>query len=496
MKKVFAIILACCMLISVFAAAANAQTKGSDLAVAAEGDKLDPSVVECLHNPEDDGKYFEIRYHSMTEAELIAQIKSFTYAETEEYDIGAGKALIGLPYTSVVKVASLENVDYITLPDESERVRPASEKIDAALSAQIAQMDPDDKIDMEATFSYPGYPVYIGIDESQCTTQEEIRNYNRVKFNKLSAYYNPKNHEYFARLRQSAFQAGVTLEYGEFSNTNIFYLCLSVKDVETVAAFSEIYDIRLLSVPIEKPTEMSTEASTTRPTTPPTIAPTTPPTEAPTEPKDLYRERLKKYYNIDDYDPENQLNLPFGYQELYYHRDDNCEIDWALIQCYSIAMSPIELTAIVGNRVLHPGNDYYPFDTTYGIYDVKNDKFIDACTSGSTLSEAYNYDGFVRAFDEIVGGGMGWSMADVENQGRGKQLGDIDNNGELDITDVTFIQRCEAMIMEYPASNAFSVTYDFGVTHYYSDFNRDGERDILDATCIQRYLVGMDYPIG
>ena len=45
MKKVVSIVLACCILISVFAAAANAQTKGDDAAVAAESDKLDPSVV-------------------------------------------------------------------------------------------------------------------------------------------------------------------------------------------------------------------------------------------------------------------------------------------------------------------------------------------------------------------------------------------------------------------------------------------------------------------
>ena len=158
------------------------------------------------------------------------------------------------------------------------------------------------------------------------------------------------------------------------------------------------------------------------------------------------------------------------------------------------------MVGIIGNRVLHPGTAYYPFETTYGIYDVKNDKFIDPSWGGQYYhggKEAYKYDGFVRAFDEIVGSGMGESIADVDYRGKGRPLGDIDNDLDLSIVDVTMIQRCEAMIAEYPATDVYNVTYDYkGNPHYCSDFNLDGERDIVDATCIQRYLVGMDYPIG
>lgn len=216
-------------------------------------------------------------------------------------------------------------------------------------------------------------------------------------------------------------------------------------------------------------------------------------TEAPTQAGDLYRERLKESYNLAEYDASVGFytNHLMYYKELYYHRDENNDIDWALINCYCNVSSPIEYTNVVGNRVLHPGTQYYPFDTCYGIYDVKNDKFVDA-----TNKAAYQYDNFVSAFDEIVSSGKGLSMADIDNRGKGRPLGDIDNDNELTVVDVTLIQRCEAQMMEYPSTDEFMITYDFNTIHYYSDFNRDGERDILDATCIQRYLVGIAYPKG
>jgi len=199
--------------------------------------------------------------------------------------------------------------------------------------------------------------------------------------------------------------------------------------------------------------------------------------EPPDQPNELYRERLKEFYNVDEYDGDFYTYQLMYYKELYYHRDENNEIDWALINCYCNIESPIELTTIVGNRVLSPGRQSYPFDACYGIYDVKNDKFVDG-----NSREAYQYDNFVRAFDEVVG--------------QGKPLGDIDGDGILSITDATLLQRCDVLLSEYPASDEFMITYDYDTIHYYSDFNRDGMRDIIDATCIQRYLVGMTYPIG
>ena len=193
------------------------------------------------------------------------------------------------------------------------------------------------------------------------------------------------------------------------------------------------------------------------------------PMEGSGEPPYLYRESFHRQYVSGNKDAA----YGWGYRELYYHKDENGETDWALVYAYLPMCSPIELVAIVGNRVLHPGAMYDPFDTCYGIYDVKEDKFIDASSI-----RAKDSPDFVRTFDEI---------------GAGRLLGDIDGDDEISIVDATLIQRCEANMCDYPEDDEFSLTSDWGKrVRYYSDFNRDGERDIIDVTTIQRYLVNMD----
>lgn len=190
--------------------------------------------------------------------------------------------------------------------------------------------------------------------------------------------------------------------------------------------------------------------------------PTITPTEAPAASPYLYQARFEELYG-SGYDW-------FDYQELYYHTDKNGEADWALVYAFIPAAEPIELVTIVGNRVLYPGTMYMPFDACYGIYDVKEDKFIDA---GS--ADAKNYEGFLKVFDEIDDGRL---------------IGDLDRDGDLSVIDVTILQRCEANMREYPDDDTFSLTFEWGKSRYYSDFDRDGERSILDVTCLQRYLIG------
>lgn len=203
----------------------------------------------------------------------------------------------------------------------------------------------------------------------------------------------------------------------------------------------------------------------------PTATPTEAVTEAPTAPSSdkLYKERLKEQYNLDDFDFEAGRDGLMYYKELTYHCDSSGEVDWALVYCYTNMMNPMEMTAVIGHRVVKSGSWLHPFSSGYGVYDVKNDRFIDA--SYTSVNEL---DGFVRVFDEV---------------GTGRLLGDLDVDGEISIIDATLIQRCEANICDYPEDDEFRVTADFGRTvHYYSDFDQDGERSIIDATRLQRYL--------
>ena len=217
-----------------------------------------------------------------------------------------------------------------------------------------------------------------------------------------------------------------------------------------------------LSDPWDYPTEDATEV------------PTEAPTEAPTAPIQgaLYKERLKEYYNLNDWDAAAYTDGLMYYHERYYHHDHNGEIDWVLIGCYCNYSSPMEVTAIIGNRVTHTGRWEYPFKTGCGVYDVKNDQFVDA-----VYADAKGIDEFAQVFDEV---------------GTGRLIGDLDGDDTLTVVDVTIIQRCQAMICDYPADDEFRITADFGASaHYYSDFDRNGERDITDATRLQRYLIGL-----
>ena len=157
------------------------------------------------------------------------------------------------------------------------------------------------------------------------------------------------------------------------------------------------------------------------------------------------------------------------YKELYDHSDVNGDCDWILVFGYCNVQVPELLTTIIGNRVISVSSCMIPFDTGYCIYDVKNGCFVDA-----NAFAAKSYDDFTKVFDETVTAG--------------RLLGDLDNDDEISVIDVTLTQRCLVGINDYPEDDEFYLTADDN-THYYSDFDRDGERDITDATKMQRYLV-------
>ncbi len=65
------------------------------------------------------------------------------------------------------------------------------------------------------------------------------------------------------------------------------------------------------------------------------------------------------------------------------------------------------------------------------------------------------------------------------------KCGDVDGSGEVDIVDVTFIQRILADIIN--ATPAMRIR---------GDVDKSGELDIVDGTYIQRYLVGINDGFG
>lgn len=197
------------------------------------------------------------------------------------------------------------------------------------------------------------------------------------------------------------------------------------------------------------------------------------------ESQDMYREKFKEKYIR--YSWQNS----WTYNELYHHYDESGSVDWVLVQAhYGLNTDNGDRILVRGHRVVLvcpyiSGTEQIPFVNGYAVYDVKQDEFIDI-----TNPNVSAYDGFGDAYDQY---------------GIGRFIGDVDGDYEISVTDATIIQRCDAVLCDYPEDDEIESHLHSPYIieqKYYSDFNRDGERNILDATCIQRYLIGMSYPIG
>lgn len=172
--------------------------------------------------------------------------------------------------------------------------------------------------------------------------------------------------------------------------------------------------------------------------------------------------------------------------ELYTHLDGEGEVDWILLFVEGSAEVPLVACGVFCHRVFFVDDEWFPFSLGMVVYDAKEDTFFDLAKPPKSVDYYEKYDDLAEICDKY---------------GMGRLLGDIDNDNEISIIDVTWLQRYEAGMKEYPESDVvenYFCKYESVDTPlvYYSDFNRDGERDILDATCIQRFLAGLPYSIG
>jgi hypothetical protein len=87
-----------------------------------------------------------------------------------------------------------------------------------------------------------------------------------------------------------------------------------------------------------------------------------------------YEKRYIEQYEMDKFEPNV---FGYVYDELYYHQDKDGEIDWALVKGDSGMELCAETDIFVGNLKIHSNSILSPFETGYGVYDVKEDKFYD-----------------------------------------------------------------------------------------------------------------------
>lgn len=193
----------------------------------------------------------------------------------------------------------------------------------------------------------------------------------------------------------------------------------------------------------------------------------------------LYRERF-----LDKYFPHWRetdkwwfaLTIPF-YDERYYHKDTDGAIDWVLIYTFNMAQVEWEVRTgcVIGNRAIYDVSECSAFESWYGVYDVRNNRFI----------------ALPNATDEVFP-----DLTDVVNHLKlGVMIGDVDRDGLISILDATYIQKILAGLMHNTMIEDMDMFYGKALNEdtiqYVSDYDRDGERSVLDATGIQKYLAGI-----
>ncbi len=169
----------------------------------------------------------------------------------------------------------------------------------------------------------------------------------------------------------------------------------------------------------------------------------------------LYKDKFIEYELGDYYD------LHF-YDERYYHEDAEGNIDWAFLYAYTSPFAEVRGKFRFGGRVIVTNELCYPFSYKYGLYDVKEDKFV--------------------CFDKNIDYTKYEGLEEYVNSNLGYLVGDADLDYEISILDATLIQRRVAQLVSIS---------DIRVSET-ADVDDDGDITVLDATTIQMKLAKVE----
>ncbi len=181
-----------------------------------------------------------------------------------------------------------------------------------------------------------------------------------------------------------------------------------------------------------------------------------------------YKDKVLELLDITDPYPE-----VISYSEDYeyfeeYSTNDEATPDYVLINAFYSQVKEGTLTKQFGNYVLYTSEITYPSEEFgYFIYLPKENKIY-------TLTEAYEkkLEGINNVFTEA---------------GLGKLIGDVNYDLNLNIRDVTLIQKHLASL-----ENLDDYALDTSYVEPVADFNGDGKVNVKDATAIQKRIAGLD----
>lgn len=108
----------------------------------------------------------------------------------------------------------------------------------------------------------------------------------------------------------------------------------------------------------------------------------------------LYLDSFKKIY-VDEEGMGAELLF---YEELYYSKDNNGDVEWAFIHAQTNMVCPEIVDRDFHGVHVQQANIYVPFQFGYGVYDVKEDRFYDL-TTVSYYNQTHDTPKYEYAFD-------------------------------------------------------------------------------------------------
>ena len=108
----------------------------------------------------------------------------------------------------------------------------------------------------------------------------------------------------------------------------------------------------------------------------------------------LYLDSFKKMY-VDEEGMGAELLF---YDELYYSKDDNGDVEWVFVYAMTNMLCPEIVDRDFHGVHVQQANIYVPFEFGYGVYDVKEDRFYDL-TEVSFYNKTHDTPKYEYAFD-------------------------------------------------------------------------------------------------
>ena len=420
------------------------------------------------------------------QAELIGKIGEITHMEPDGFSLG--RFYIGLPYESIEKVAELENLDYIDLPQDKYSSLPADEKYSDSMLTALSAHNPDDVVCLRITLAYTPHP-YVGVPEPYdgCTA-EEYNAYFYASQEANKAHYRAKNEEYSEAIAANAEVDNIRIS----ESSTIVFVDAKLREAAKIAPLKEVAQISFMHVVKWADDEPLVYA-------------------------DRFEQWIFDTRGCKKFDPELSKSDP--YYDFWNNYDNYDELyltdSWALVYATVNMYDPWEVVdhIRIGDRILSwyaPGAAVYPFG--YFVYNAAEDTFypIDRFVypvegyahtddgefikdeNGRYVKEIVepvisldDYPGLVEALDELR---------------IGRAVGDADGDGERTVLDATRVQRVKAGLEEADETDLYMIGVGISGTAVqsdditwlsWSDADGDGIVTVMDATRIQRTVADL-----